>query len=343
MKFITSLLSIFLIIGSSHCSKDTSIVQVSGNHLLLNGKDYFIKGICYHPVQKGQTKRSFEGLDRDLSLMREANINTVRVYSPIEDITVLDRFHHSGIKLIIGFGYNQEGQFDIRSGSFIEYIKKFKDHPAILMWELGNEYNYHPEWFEGDIQNWYGALSEAAELIHLTDVNHPVSTAHGEIPDSLALANIKHIDIWGLNIYRWDMPETVVSEWQMLSKLPFYYSEVGSDSYMKIAKNGFKQGVNEDAQAEANTKIIDAILNNYSNVAGLTLFSFVDGWWKAGHPEQQDVGGWAPNSSGVPYDGTPNEEFWGMVDINRNKKKTFDVVKRKFNLGIDSHEIKKSK
>jgi hypothetical protein len=36
-------------------------------------------------------------------------------------------------------------------------------------------------------------------------------------------------------------------------------------------------------------------------------------------------------SSGVPYDGTANEEFWGIVDIDRNKKLTFDVVKDKFN------------
>ena len=42
------------------------------------------------------------------------------------------------------------------------------------------------------------------------------------------------------------------------------------------------------------------------------------------------MGGWAPNSSGVPYDGTANEEFWGIVDIERNKKKTFEVIKELF-------------
>jgi hypothetical protein len=29
----------------------------------------------------------------------------------------------------------------------------------------------------------------------------------------------------------------------------------------------------------------------------------------------------------VPYDGAPNEEWWGIVDIDRNKKLTYDVVK----------------
>ena len=65
-------------------------------------------------------------------------------------------------------------------------------------------------------------------------------------------------------------------------------------------------------------------------VAGILIFQFVDGLWKAGNPKIQDVGGWAPNSSGVPYDGTANEEFWGIVDIERNKKKTFEVIKELF-------------
>jgi hypothetical protein len=62
----------------------------------------------------------------------------------------------------------------------------------------------------------------------------------------------------------------------------------------------------------------------------VALFSFTDGWWKAGNPSAQDIGGFAPNSSGVPYDGTPNEEYWGIVDLERNKKQTFQVVKRKY-------------
>jgi len=45
---------------------------------------------------------------------------------------------------------------------------------------------------------------------------------------------------------------------------------------------------------------------------------------------KQDTGGSAPNSDGTPYDGTANEEYWGIVDINRKKKITFDVVKEAY-------------
>jgi len=114
--------------------------------------------------------------------MIEAGINTIRVYSPIDDIKILDKINEAGIKIIIGFGYNQNGYYDILSCTFTDYIKKYKDHNAILMLELGNEYNYHPEWFEDNINNWYKALNEAALKIKEIDINKPISTAHGEIP-----------------------------------------------------------------------------------------------------------------------------------------------------------------
>ncbi|CAI8396036.1 MAG: Uncharacterised protein [Cryomorphaceae bacterium] len=99
---------------------------------------------------------------------------------------------------------------------------------------------------------------------------------------------------------------------------------------MKVAKDGFEQGENERAQAQAVGHILEELVPHHSAIAGLTLFSFTDGWWKAGNPDTQDVGGYAPNSSGVPYDGAPNEEFWGMVDIDRNKKEVFDVIAEHF-------------
>ncbi|WKK65121.1 glycoside hydrolase family 2 TIM barrel-domain containing protein [Lutimonas zeaxanthinifaciens] len=306
-------------------------VTVSGRKIMVNSVPYIIKGICYHPVPKGSDQRDFGNLTQDLNLMKEAGINTIRVYAPIDDIEVLNAFDDAGIKVIIGFGYNQDGNFDILSGSFIEYVNKYKSHKAILLWELGNEYNYHPEWFEGDLKNWYTAMNNAAELIHRTDPNHPVATAHGELPDDLALSSCPNIDVWGMNVYRWDNPNEIFAQWEKISSKPMYLSEAGGDSYMTISKNGYNKGVNEKAQAGANSKILESIFNHMDVGSGVTLFSFTDGWWKAGNNDSQDIGGWAPNSTGVPYDGTPNEEFWGIVDIDRNKKETFEIVKQKYN------------
>ena len=330
MKFL-SLFSVLLFSFTLYLVPTTNnVVEVSGRQLIVDNTPYFMKGVCYHPVLRGETERNFSTIDQDLELISEAGINTIRVYAPIDDIEVLDKIYAAGLKLIVSFGYNQKGVYDILSGTFLDYIMKYKDHNSILIWELGNEYNYHPEWFGGDIQNWYNALSQATDQIHDIDPNHPVATAHGDMPDKQALASNPNIDIWGLNVYRWDQPQSVFKEWQTVSDKPVYLSEAGADSYMKISKAGFKQGENQRAQAVANAKIIDAVLDRSDVASGIFVFSFTDGLWKAWNPNEQDIGGWAPNSSGVPYDGTPNEEYWGIVDINRNKKETFEVIKERF-------------
>ena len=61
-------------------------VEISGKQLLVDNQPYFMKGICYHPVPKGETTRSFNSIDQDLKLMSQAGINTIRVYAPIDDI-----------------------------------------------------------------------------------------------------------------------------------------------------------------------------------------------------------------------------------------------------------------
>lgn len=331
MKKYIVLIVLLIVFISCKSTPINTQVTVEGRELLLNGEVYFIKGICYHPVPKGQpNKRSFKNLAQDLALMKEAGINTIRVYEPIDNVAVLNQINEAEIKVIIGFGYDQGGENDIKSGTFLNYINTYKNHNAILMWEFGNEYNYHPEWFDGEVKNWYNIMNAAAGLVHKNDTNHPTTTAHGDLPNNQALSMCPNIDVWGLNVYRWDKPRTIYNEWEKVSNKPMYLSEAGSDSFMKIKTENYAQGENQKAQADATKNILKDILDNKHIGSGVTLFSFTDGWWKAGSNDTQDVGGWAPNSSGVPYDGAPNEEYWGIVDIYRNKKEVFNVVKEVF-------------
>ena len=305
-------------------------VKIENNTMVVNGESFYMKGICYHPVKIGKTKRSFDNLDDDIILMKEAGINTIRVYEPIDDINVLDKLANAGIKVVISFGYNQKGKFDIVSGTFINYVRKYKNHEAILMWELGNEYNYNPQWFGGDINNWYKAMELVSQIIQIEDPDRLVSSAHGDLPSKDALNIASSIQVWGMNVYRWDKPASIFSEWQAISDKPMYFAELGADSYMTKATNKYTKGINEQAQADANEIILNEVLSNYDKNIGSFVFQFTDGLWKAGNPSKQDTGGSAPNSDGTPYDGTANEEYWGIVDIKRNKKITFDVIKNAF-------------
>ena len=331
-SFLTLFIAaILLLVGCKEAiqSQEKSVWVQQGTLQTPQGQ-YFVKGVCYHPVGKGQTQRSFERLKQDLELMTDAGINTIRVYEPIDSKEVLDEIEKSGIRVIISFGYNQQGYYDLLSGTYMDYVTKFKDHPAILFWELGNEYNYHPEWFQGTMDLWYETAAMAIKAIHSVDKNHPVASAHGEVPTVEVLEQLAELDLWGLNVYRWDESHKALEDFAQLSDKAVYFSELGADSYMTASKLGYAQGENQKAQADALARILQQILTPDSPAAGVAIFSFTDGWWKAGNPESQDVGGWAPGSSGVPYDATANEEYWGIVDIDRNKKEAYSVVQSFF-------------
>ena len=46
--------------------------------------------------------------------------------------------------------------------------------------------------------------------------NAIVASAHGEIPTNLILEKCNTIDLWELNVYRWDDPAPVFKDWQDL-------------------------------------------------------------------------------------------------------------------------------
>jgi hypothetical protein len=136
-----------------------------------------------------------------------------------------------------------------------------------------------------------------------------------------------NIDVWGMNVYRWDSPGDLFDKWKEVSEKPMYLAEAGADSYMAATMNGYEKGPNQKAQADATKNILKEIFDHTDVCSGVTLFAFNDEWWKAGSNDTQDPGGWAPESGGVPYDGAANEEYWGIVDIDRNEKEVFDIVK----------------
>ena len=65
--FTIALLTITLcFLYSFSVNEDTDVVSVKERQLLINKTPYFIKGICYNPVEKGHTERSFTNIDTDL-------------------------------------------------------------------------------------------------------------------------------------------------------------------------------------------------------------------------------------------------------------------------------------
>ena len=279
-------------------------IFVEDRKLFVDNTEYRINGICYARGEGNGENSGFSYLD-DIPLLVEANINTIRTYSAITNVAELNAFHAAGIKIIMSLNEN----------SYTWYVNQFKDHPAILMWEFGNEFNYHPEWFGNNIQNWYDQLEQCAATVKSLDPNHPVSTAHGEVPSLQALNSCTSVDIWGMNVYRWTDSASAIDDLAALTDKAIYISEAGADSF--DSNSGSE---NQQLQAAATQVILNSILEKSHLSIGVTLFEFCDEWWKAGNPNQQDAGGF-PNS--IPYDSFANEEYWGIVSRERIPKQAF--------------------
>tara|TARA_B100000524_G_scaffold130004_1_gene64236 strand:- start:1162 stop:2340 length:1179 start_codon:yes stop_codon:yes gene_type:complete len=314
------LLLLLFVFTGEFCAQN---VYVEDRKLYVDGEEYRINGICYARGE-GNGENSGYSYNDDIPLLIDANINTIRTYAAITNVSELDAFADSGIKVIMMLNEN----------SYTWYVNQFKDHPAILMWEFGNEFNYHPEWFDNNIQNWYDQLENCASTVKSLDPNHPVSSGHGEVPNSQALNSCPSIDIWGMNIYRWLSPDSAIDELAAMTEKAIYISEAGADSY-----NINSNSENQSQQAQATDVILNAIIDKSDLCIGVTLFEFCDEWWKAGNPNQQDIGGF---TNAIPYDNFANEEYWGIVTRDREPKLAYYVVQEIYgstSLSLDESQI----
>jgi hypothetical protein len=311
---------VFLLLGNSiTLTQEVTLVE---NQLFVNGKLYDIRGICWSPCGIGDNfgNKFSDWYEIDLLMIAEMNANTIRTYVPIKDVNILDAIYQNGLRIIMGFTAADTIQD-------LTYINRYKNHDAILMWCFGNEFNYHPEWFGGDVQNWYRKLNNLAEKVSKIDTNHPVTTAHGELPDSVALTMCPNVQLWGVNTYRWDNLFYIFEDWSNWSKKPIWISESGIDSYhteFLDPTSGYESETNQDSAAQ---KIWWRVFTNLSSIdpqkqcLGITFFEFNDEWWKAGEPDFQNIGQSSP--PGMPYDNFFNEEYFGFVKIDRTPKQIY--------------------
>ena len=161
--------------------------------LLRGGEPYYIRGVG------GLTY-----LDRAVA----AGANSIRTWGAGEAIGVLDAAHERGLSVVFGlwagqerqgFDYNDSKAVQAQLARFRAVVREYKDHPAILMWGLGNENDL----FYSDLKVW-DALNDIAEMIQEEDPNHPVMhvTAGLDVAEvQLIMDRAPAIDVYGVNTY----------------------------------------------------------------------------------------------------------------------------------------------
>ena len=126
-----------------------SSVTVSGRQLMVDGKPFVVNGVAYSPHSIGEnTAGGFR--DRsdlyadDFSGIAAMGANAVRIYSSFMTTAMLDAAWANGLHVIPTFGIDKvQLQCDAGWGHMQarleDVIQEWKNHPAILLWMLGNE------------------------------------------------------------------------------------------------------------------------------------------------------------------------------------------------------------
>ncbi len=307
-------------------------------------------------------------LGQDIPLIQELNANTVRVYidfgiNPDVIQEILNTLTAHEIKVVMTMSARR---FDLDNQRYLDIVRLYKDHPAILMWSIGNEWNF--PWnldalgYANDVNLASNTINQAAQRIKQADPNHAVTTALGESTGVLTgnrntsiVRLMPDIDLFGMNIYRGTSFLNLFSQWGVISTKPFYLSEFGTDSYHTTFR--VADGSRADNVAGAEDLVRQARFDNglwgeirqnlvYLNPARVCVGGFVhefnDEWWKVGSfhlgmgglndfadsYRRQDREGFLV--AGHP-DGVANEEYFGLVRADRTRKQdSFDAVANAF-------------
>jgi Interleukin-like EMT inducer/Glycosyl hydrolases family 2, TIM barrel domain/IPT/TIG domain len=333
----------------------------NANGTLAAAETYIMTGMNWSPASRGTNTNPFDPNNAnvrrpefaiwgatDIPLMKSMNVNTVRLYiDPGFNNAgrgVLDQLYSNGIMVILTVddAINDEARLE-------QAVSFYKNHPAILMWMLGSEWNinhyFNPNKFPSVIEA-ARATEHAAQRIKSLDANHPVATSYGEIDinaGGLRLADTANyvnsvcpsVDVWSLNIYRGNTFGNLFSQWASMTGKPMFLGEFGTDAFRSTTTTNPPQGgVDEAMQAEWDISLWNHILANLSAkdasraALGGLVFEFNDEFWKVPPPaSQQPDGFFLPN--GHP-DNFANEEYFGVVTIDRAPRQAYNALATAF-------------
>jgi hypothetical protein len=191
--------------GRTHAAG--SDVRIEGNasegfRLLRDGTPYRIRGAA--------------GIDH-LDVLAACGGNAIRTWDAesaareTDGESLLDRAHRLGITVTIGlwlgherhgFRYDDPTQVARQRQDVEAAVRRFKDHPALLFWGLGNEMEGAAN--NGADERIWKEVNHLAGLIRAIDPHHPVMTIVANVNDDKVAAIVRHapaVDVLGINAY----------------------------------------------------------------------------------------------------------------------------------------------
>lgn len=237
--FSTTASLLMLIALASSCP--AAVVAIAqdddGNFVLTrDGKPYMIRGA-------GGSTHLTEVIKNGGNSIRTWGIDTLEEI--VDGKPLLDRCQELGISVAVGiwieherhgFDYFDPAQVRGQRELVRAAVRKYKDHPALLVWGLGNEMEGPAS--DGNTPHIWKEMNVLAAIVKEEDPNHPVMTVIAGSAANKVKGIIEHypnIDILGVNAYA--AASSAASDVKAAGwKRPFVLAEFGPSGHWEVDK-----------------------------------------------------------------------------------------------------------
>lgn len=271
-----------------------SVVKVTGSQgawqLTVDGSPYTVKGLTWGPPVADAAQYMPD--------VKSMGANTVRTWGT--DVTskpLLDAAADNGIKVIAGFwlqpggGPGSGGCVDYLTDTdykndmlaeFPKWVDTYKDHPGVLMWNVGNESVlglqncYSGDALERQRDAYTTFVNDITKKIHAVDPNHPVTSTDawtGAWP--YYKKNAPDLDLYAVNSYGAVCDIRKTWEDGGFTK-PYIVTEGGPAGEWEVADdaNGVPDEPTDVAKADGYAKAWGCVAGHKGVALGATLFHY---------------------------------------------------------------------
>jgi hypothetical protein len=215
--------------------------------LYVNGAPFYIKGaglefgdprkLALNGGNSFRTWRTENGRCSGRAVLNRAWSNGLYVTMGLE----VARERH-------GFNYDDETAVAAQFDRIKAEVLRHKDHPALLMWCIGNELNLNSR----NPRVW-NAVNEISKMIHQADANHPTITALAGIGRDLireTKLRAPDLDLVGIQMYAdiVNLPRYLrESQWEG----PYVVTEWGATGHWEVPKTSWGAPIENDSSVKA--------------------------------------------------------------------------------------------
>ena len=243
-------------------ARQVKIVGSLGSwQLMVDEAPFYIKGAGFaKTVHAGN-------IDYYFNEMKKIGLNSFRTWGTGDDTPLmLEKAEEYGLMVDVGIWLLQNKKGEPKAVDYVkgeeykrktlreieEQVKKLKDYPSVLMWNVGNEVVMSLNTEEEKIA-YAKFVEKICKLIHKIDPNHPVtSTTAWSFAWPYFKKYTPSLDIYGTNIYGGVV--VIKEEWEKIGiDKPYLMTEYGPHGEWEVSvdKNGQPIIPSEESKAKA--------------------------------------------------------------------------------------------